>query len=70
MAPKGATPCLFVIIDFDDPLHPVGRCAQWAQGWDAQVHQAHALVSPLSRSSHGAEGRDAMSFVSARLNLF
>lgn len=59
-----------VIIDFDDPLHPVGRCAQWAQDWGVQVHQAHALVSPLSRSSHGAEGRDAMSFVSARLNLF
>lgn len=24
-----------VIVDFDDPMHPVGRCAQWAASWQA-----------------------------------
>lgn len=51
-----------VIVDFDDPLRPVGRCAAWARWWGADVHPAHALVSPVSRSCHGAEGRDAMPF--------
>lgn len=28
-----------VIVDFDDPLHPVGRCAHWAQTWRAVCWQ-------------------------------
>ena len=25
-----------VIVDFDDPKHPLGRCAAWAARWDAE----------------------------------
>ena len=30
-----------VIVDFDDPLHPIGRCAAWAARW----HAEHRLPS-------------------------
>jgi magnesium chelatase subunit ChlD-like protein len=38
-----------VIVDFEDPLHPVGRCAQWSEAWGA-VHWQPAQC-PLSRAS-------------------
>lgn len=33
-----------VVVDFDDPLRPVGRCAAWATRWQAE----HRLPEPLS----------------------
>ncbi|RZJ52943.1 MAG: VWA domain-containing protein [Acidovorax sp.] len=33
-----------VVVDFDDPLRPVGRCAAWAARWQAE----HRLPEPLS----------------------
>jgi magnesium chelatase subunit ChlD-like protein len=28
-----------VVVDFDDPLHPVGRSATWARRWGAELRQ-------------------------------
>ena len=28
-----------VVVDFDDPLRPVGRCASWAQQWQAELRR-------------------------------
>ena len=33
-----------VLVDFDDPLRPLGRCAVWAARWNAE----HRLPEPLS----------------------
>lgn len=33
-APQSAA--RIVVVDFDDPLRPVGRCAAWAQRWHAE----------------------------------
>ena len=33
-----------VLVDFDDPLRPLGRCAVWAARWNAE----HRLPGPLS----------------------
>lgn len=41
-APAAATQV--VLVDFDDPLRPVGRCAAWAARWQAE----HRLPEPLS----------------------
>jgi magnesium chelatase subunit ChlD-like protein len=41
-APVAATH--IVVVDFDDPLRPLGRCAAWAQRWQAE----HRLPEPLS----------------------
>ncbi|WP_245638633.1 vWA domain-containing protein [Hydrogenophaga palleronii] len=30
-----------VVVDFDDPLRPVGRCAAWATDWRAEHRLAH-----------------------------
>lgn len=31
-----------VIVDFDDPRQPLGRCAAWAAQWGAAHHRAHS----------------------------
>lgn len=41
-APAAATHV--VVVDFDDPLRPIGRCAGWAQRWQAE----HRMPEPLS----------------------
>lgn len=41
-APAAATHV--VVVDFDDPLRPVGRCATWAARWQAE----HRMPEPLS----------------------
>ena len=33
-----------VLVDFDDPMRPVGRCAEWAQRWGAQYRRAPAAA--------------------------
>jgi magnesium chelatase subunit ChlD-like protein len=35
-----------VIVDFDDPLRPLGRCRAWALAWGAQWRQPSALPTP------------------------
>ena len=34
-APTGAE--RIVIVNFDDPLRPLGRCAAWAHSWGAEL---------------------------------
>lgn len=49
-----------VIVDFGDPLHPVGRCAAWGQRWQALCLQAgqgavdkgRGIMSTLPSVSH------------------
>ena len=41
-APQGATHT--VIVDFDDPVRAIGRCAAWAAQWGAEHHLAHAFL--------------------------
>jgi len=47
-----------VIVDFDDPLRPVGRCAHWAQSWQAvcwrpaQGPMSHADVFAVHPQPH------------------
>lgn len=31
-----------VIVDLDDPLHPIGRCAAWAHHWGAELRRPRA----------------------------
>jgi len=38
-----------VIVDFDDPLRPLGRCRAWAQGWGAEWRQPVAERPPQTR---------------------
>ena len=33
-----------VLVDFEDPVRPVGRCAEWAQRWGAQYRRAPAAT--------------------------
>lgn len=40
-APAAATHV--VVVDFDDPLRPVGRCAAWAARWQAEHRVPEAL---------------------------
>lgn len=37
-----------VIIDFDDPARPLGRCTHWAELWGAAHHRALLAESPRS----------------------
>lgn len=37
------TPQQLVIVDFDDPQRPLGRCAAWAARWGATHHRALPL---------------------------
>ena len=30
-----------VVVDFDDPQHPIGRGAAWAQHWGAERRHPH-----------------------------
>ena len=43
-----ATASHIVVIDFDDPLRPLGRCAAWAACWRAE----HRRPAPAHPSSH------------------
>ena len=38
-----------VVVDFDDPLRPVGRCAAWAALWGAE-HRRPGAAEPPSRA--------------------
>ncbi len=36
-------PDRLVIVDLDDPLRPIGRCADWAARWGAELRRPQAL---------------------------
>lgn len=36
-----------VVVDFDDPQHPIGRCADWARRWGAELRQPALPRAPF-----------------------
>lgn len=34
-----------VVVDFDDPLRPLGRCAEWAALWGAEWRRPPAIIA-------------------------